>query len=55
MIIDCIVKNLGSSGAKNPPSAKVGGGIATTLLSRDYKGFSNYGSNAVIVMEADDE
>lgn len=50
MLIGIIAQNLGSS----DESRKVGGyltDVACTLLGRDYKGFSNYGSNAVIVNE----
>lgn len=49
-----IAKNLGSS----DKSRKVGGGItevACTLLQRDYKGLSNYASNAVIVNAKEDK
>ena len=43
----CIVKNLGSSDKNRDPDYKPSE-IATTLLSRDYKGLSNYASNGVI-------
>lgn len=42
-----IVRNCGSSDESRTPEAKWTG-VAGTLLSRDYKGLSNYGSNAVI-------
>ena len=42
-----ILRNCGSSDESREPSAKPAD-TAATLLSRDYKGLSNYGSNAVI-------
>ena len=42
-----LLKNLGSSDESRVPDARKTD-IATTLLSRDYKGLSNYGSNGVI-------
>lgn len=45
-----ILKNMGSSDRKRNPDYTITD-IATTLLSRDYKGLSNYGSNGVIEIE----
>ena len=45
-----ILRNCGSSDNDRTPNAKFTD-IAGTLLSRDYKGLSNYGSNAVIECE----
>ena len=42
-----IVRNCGSSDESREPEGKPAD-IAATLLSRDYKGLSNYGSNACI-------
>ena len=42
-----IIKNCGSSDESRIPEAKPTN-IATTLLARDFKGISNYGSNAVL-------
>lgn len=44
------LRNMGSSDENRNPSAK-GAKIAATLLSRDYKGLSNYNSNGVIECE----
>jgi len=45
--ITVILKNMGSSNIKRNPSYKETE-IATTLLSRDYKGLGNFASNGVI-------
>ena len=45
-----ILKNMGSSDKKREPSFWQSD-IATTLLSRDWKGLSNYASNGVIEVE----
>ena len=45
--ITTILINMGSSDRDRIPSYKIVD-VATTLLSRDYKGLSNYGSNGVI-------
>ena len=45
-----LLRNCGSSDEKRTPEAKQTD-IAATLLSRDYKGLSNYGSNAVLECE----
>ena len=42
-----IVRNCASSDKDRTPDGKFTN-IATTLMARDYKGLSNYGSNAVI-------
>ena len=48
--ITVILKNMGSSDKKREPSFQKSD-IATTLLSRDYKGLSNFASNGVIEIE----
>ena len=45
--ITVILKNMGSSDTKREPDCKIVD-IAAALLSRDYKGLSNYASNGVI-------
>lgn len=45
-VITAILQNIGSSGGGNEDAVQTD--IATTLLARDYKGLSNYGSNGVI-------
>ena len=45
-----ILKNMGSSDKKREPSFWRSD-VATTLLSRDWKGLSNYASNGVIEVE----
>ena len=50
MIKTVILKNMGSSDKRRQPSCKESN-IATTLLSRDYKGLSNFASNGVIEIE----
>lgn len=42
-----ILRNMGSSDKKRQPSCR-DVDIATTLLSRDYKGLSNFASNGVV-------
>ena len=42
-----ILRNCGSSDESRTPDARHAD-VAATLLSRDYKGLSNYGSNAVL-------
>lgn len=42
-----IVRNCASSDKARTPDGKLTE-IAATLMARDYKGLSNYGSNAVI-------
>ena len=42
-----LLKNMGSSDCDRVPEMR-NTDIAVTLLSRDYKGLSNYGSNGVI-------
>lgn len=46
-ITTVILKNMGSSDKKRQPSCKEVS-VATTLLSRDYKGLSNFASNGVV-------
>lgn len=48
--ITTILINMGSSDKDRIPDYKIVD-IATTLLSRDYKGLGNYGSNGVIEIE----
>ena len=48
--ITVILRNMGSSNIKRDPSYKETK-IATTLLSRDYKGLGNFASNGVIEVE----
>jgi hypothetical protein len=45
-----ILRNLGSSDENRTPGARETD-VSATLLSRDYKGLSNYGSNGVIECE----
>ena len=45
-----ILKNMGSSDKKRIPDC-CESNVATTLLSRDWKGLSNYASNGVIEVE----
>ena len=47
-----LLKNMGSSDKTRIPEAKKTD-IATTLLSRDYKGLSNYASNGAIEWKSD--
>lgn len=49
-MITVILKNMGSSDIKRIPDYMLAD-IATTLLSRDYKGLGNYASNGVIEIE----
>ena len=42
-----MLTNMGSSDEERIPDAKETG-VASALLSRDYKGLSNYASNGVI-------
>ena len=49
-----IVKNLGTSNPDNIASGKITD-VACTLCARDYKGLQNWGSNAVLVKELNDE
>lgn len=46
-IITVILKNMGSSDKKRHPSCKQSD-VATTLLSRDWKGLSNFASNGIV-------
>ena len=48
--ITVILKNMGSSDKKREPLFWRSD-VATTLLSRDWKGLSNYASNGVIEVE----
>ena len=48
--ITVILKNMGSSDKKRVPDCWESN-VATTLLSRDWKGLSNYASNGVIEVE----
>lgn len=48
--ITVILKNMGSSDKNRNPDCTITN-IGTALLSRDYKGLSNYGSNGVIEIE----
>lgn len=48
--ITVILKNMGSSDKNRNPDYTITN-IGTALLSRDYKGLSNYGSNGVIEIE----
>lgn len=48
--ITVILKNMGSSDKKRIPDCWESD-VATTLLSRDWKGLSNYASNGVIEVE----
>lgn len=48
--ITVILKNMGSSDKKRIPNCWESN-VATTLLSRDWKGLSNYASNGVIEIE----
>lgn len=48
--ITVILKNMGSSDKKRVPDCWESD-VATTLLSRDWKGLSNYASNGVIEIE----
>lgn len=43
----CKVENMASDSDNKEPSLEAAD-IATTVLARDYKGLSNYASNAVI-------
>ena len=43
----CRIENMGSLDENRNPSAELSD-ISVTLLSRDYKGLSNYASNGVI-------
>ena len=46
------LKNMGSSDESREPSARKAD-VSCTLLSRDYKGLSNYESNGVIEWKRD--
>lgn len=48
------ITNIASSKAE-PMSEIKNDMYAPTLLARDYKGFNNYGSPAVLEIEEDDE
>ena len=48
--VTVILKNMGSSDKKRDPNYTITN-IGTALLSRDYKGLNNYGSNGVIEIE----
>lgn len=48
--ITVILKNMGSSDKKRIPDYKTVN-VATTLLSRDYKGLGNFASNGVIEID----
>ena len=50
----CILKNCGSTNEKQRPDMH-STEIATTILARDYKGLSNYGSNGVVEIWSKDD